>query len=218
MRVLVFDTETTGLPLRRDAAVSETELWPHVVQLSYILYDTSSPDELTCEDMIIRLPATVPLPQESISIHGITRARMNLHGIPIADALDRFDSALQSADVAVAHNLPFDKKMLMVEARRLNRPQYFTRQGHGVREHCTMRSNRAFCNIVTRNRNGESYLKNPKLVELHEKVFGETPGGLHDSMADVLVCLRCYIAREHGFDPMQKTGTDLRRLYTSYCR
>ena len=39
MKVLVFDTETTGLPTERNASISDLEVWPHIVQLSYILYD-----------------------------------------------------------------------------------------------------------------------------------------------------------------------------------
>ena len=40
MIILVMDTETTGLPLKRNASVMQTTLWPYVVQLSLILYDT----------------------------------------------------------------------------------------------------------------------------------------------------------------------------------
>ena len=39
MKVLVFDTETTGLPTERNASITNMEAWPHIVQLSYILYD-----------------------------------------------------------------------------------------------------------------------------------------------------------------------------------
>ena len=39
MKVLVFDTETTGLPTERNASISDLKAWPYIVQLSYILYD-----------------------------------------------------------------------------------------------------------------------------------------------------------------------------------
>jgi hypothetical protein len=29
-------------------------------------------------------------------------------------------------------------------------------------------------------------------MELHKHLFGDVPKGLHNSMVDVLVCLRCY--------------------------
>ena len=40
----------------------------------------------------------------------------------------------------------------------------------------------------------------PRLVELYESLFQEKPSGLHNSMVDVLVCLRCYVKMRHGYD------------------
>ena len=40
MKVLVFDTETTGLPTERNASIMDLEKWPHILQLSYVVYDT----------------------------------------------------------------------------------------------------------------------------------------------------------------------------------
>jgi glycosyltransferase involved in cell wall biosynthesis len=37
------------------------------------------------------------------------------------------------------------------------------------------------------------YKKFPKLVELYQKIFGVTPKNLHNSLNDVIVCLRCFI-------------------------
>ena len=54
MKVLVFDTETTGLPTERNPSITETEKWPHVVQLSYILYDVDENKILTiCDELRI---------------------------------------------------------------------------------------------------------------------------------------------------------------------
>jgi hypothetical protein len=41
MIILVFDTETTGLPTERNASIFENDKWPYIVQLSYIVYDCS---------------------------------------------------------------------------------------------------------------------------------------------------------------------------------
>ena len=44
MKVLVFDTETTGLPQRdeygKSPSLYDTKKWPYIIQFSYILYDT----------------------------------------------------------------------------------------------------------------------------------------------------------------------------------
>jgi hypothetical protein len=46
----------------------------------------------------------------------------------------------------------------------------------------------------------KKYKKWPKLVELYFALFDENPDGLHNSMMDVLVCLRCYLKMRHNFD------------------
>jgi len=38
MKILIFDTETSGLP-ERNASITEIHKWPHILQLSYILFD-----------------------------------------------------------------------------------------------------------------------------------------------------------------------------------
>lgn len=46
----------------------------------------------------------------------------------------------------------------------------------------------------------KNFKKWPKLSELYFALFNENPDGLHNSMMDVLVCLRCYLKMRHGFD------------------
>ena len=38
MKVLVFDTETTGLP-KKGASLSHPELFPYIVQISWLVFD-----------------------------------------------------------------------------------------------------------------------------------------------------------------------------------
>jgi len=214
MKVLVFDTETTGLPTSRNASITETDKWPHIVQISWILYDTDERAPVEMVDHII--DCEVDIPEESTKIHGITRRRASLRGIPISIAMDDFDAALQRADLVVAHNISFDKRVYMVEAIRRRRRQYFTRDGVRKPEHCTMKANKERCAIQAVNVRGDAYMKYPSLSELYEHVFGNKPKGTHDSMADVLICLRCYVALEYGYDPM-KVHARTARLFELHC-
>ena len=59
MKVLIFDTETTGLPLERNPSIYDSSMWPYIVQLSYILYDTSAKKALVAHDWIIKVPSDV---------------------------------------------------------------------------------------------------------------------------------------------------------------
>jgi hypothetical protein len=44
----------------------------------------------------------------------------------------------------------------------------------------------------------KTYNKWPRLSELHKHLFHEEATGLHNSMMDVLVCLKCYLKMTTG--------------------
>ena len=55
MRVLVFDTETTGLPETKILNPDTLNLWPHIVQFSFVIYDTSVNDIVESSDSIVKV-------------------------------------------------------------------------------------------------------------------------------------------------------------------
>ena len=101
MKVLVFDTETTGLPAGRNLSVRDVGKWPHIIQLSYILYDTEQNKTHSCVDDIIKLDAGVYISEKSIEMHGITRSVSLRKGIDIKDAIYNFNKTLQEADTVI---------------------------------------------------------------------------------------------------------------------
>ncbi len=52
MKILIFDTETSGLPEERNCSVLSTQKWPYILQLSYILYDTETNRILTLAKIV----------------------------------------------------------------------------------------------------------------------------------------------------------------------
>ena len=120
MKVLVFDTETSGLPAERNSPITDTEKYPYILQLSYKVYDTALKKTLAIHDNYIKVADNVVITPGSIAIHGITRDILESRGIPIEEALARFDAHVALSDVVVAHNLQFDKTLLQVEYERLN--------------------------------------------------------------------------------------------------
>ena len=211
MKIIVFDTETTGLPESRTTSILETNKWPHIVQISWILYDDESRELLNCQDHIIK--CIVNIPEESTKIHGITNEVAQQTGVTIDQAMDLFDNDLKTADIVIAHNISFDKRMCMVEAIRLKRKQYFTTNGVRKPEYCTMKSTKDFCNIEKDSMSGGTYVKYPTLSELHNKLFGTEPNGMHNAMVDVLICLRCYVYYVKKQDISVGSGLD--KLYES---
>ena len=94
MKVLVFDVETTGLPSKYNAKVEELEVWPYIVQFSWIVYDTDEQDLLTVKDYIIKLKNNMLIPSESTKIHGITNEMKLEKGNSIQQVLYHFNEDL----------------------------------------------------------------------------------------------------------------------------
>jgi DNA polymerase III epsilon subunit-like protein len=213
MKIIVFDTETTGLPEGRNPSICETKKWPHIVQLSYILYDTEERRVLMYNDDIIRISDDVKISEESSSLHGITRSMCKRKGISIRDALDNFNKTLIQAEYAVGHNISFDKRVIMVESIRNKMSQYFTIDGIRKKEFCTMKSSVDICKIEKISRDGEKYFKYPSLTDLYGKFFGKVPKNIHNSLVDVIMCLRCYCKITGDYDVMKMKCNFINTLY-----
>ena len=124
MKILVFDTETTGLQ-EKGASIYDKSKWPYIIQLSYISYDLSNNSALI-KNNYIKLDESVIISQESFNIHNISREILNERGINIVDALKEFNKYLNTCDIVVGHNISFDKRMIFVECFRHAVKQYFT--------------------------------------------------------------------------------------------
>ena len=150
MKILIFDTETTGLP-ERNSSINETHKWPHILQLSYILFDQCNNQLLTYSNDYILIPPTVEITEKSQSIHNISREMCNKNGKSIREVLNRFNICLQKANIIVGHNISFDKRMIMVECARNHIPQYFTYYSFGDKiqkpEYCTMKLSTELCKL-----------------------------------------------------------------------
>jgi len=173
---LIFDTETTGLPPKHRVIHNDTlQDWPHIVQFSFILFDTETL-KLTEYDYIIKAPF---VPEESTKIHGITESLNREQGFPFLCVYDIFKLCLDQCDVLIGHNVSFDINMLEVECLRNKMTFNVTKPVV-----CTMKSTTQLCNLPQ--------LKWPTLNELHRTLFNTSVLHLHNSIVDVIICLRCY--------------------------
>lgn len=215
MKYLVFDTETTGLPPRRINYSNpnwETAI-PYIVQLSWILYDSENDNIEGVYDYIIKMKDGINIPDVVANIHGITNEISRMKGVDISVALLEFEKCLKQTDILIAHNLEFDKKFIMAELKRNN--FVYDIDAYGYNEYCTMQNSIKLCNIVKYNSMGP-YLKYPKLIELHKHLFGCEPDNLHNSLVDVIVCMRCYLMITQEKDLYIVSDT-FKELYNKLC-
>jgi DNA polymerase III subunit epsilon len=203
MRVLVFDTETTGLPEKDENgkyySIYNTEKWPYIIQFSFMLYEIQQNRIINNQDHIIKLAKSITISEESINIHGITREQSMNSGIKIKTALNMFNAIMNEADIIIAHNISFDIKVIMVEGIRNNIQTNFT-EGQKIIRYCTMKNSIDICKIKRKGRGGTTYYKFPTLLELHEHLFNTSPKKLHNSFIDILICLRCFCKMSYDID------------------
>jgi DNA polymerase-3 subunit epsilon len=212
MRVLIFDTETTGLASSKIISPDTLKLWPHIVQFSYVLYDTETNDILDLHNSIIRVSEGINIPEESIKFHGITNDISKDCGVEIELVLTEFFYQLKSADKIIGHNVSFDINMVKVELLRIiysrTQSSEFKNYLHFISNSknigCTLKDSVELCNIKALDKYGKEYLKFPKLIELHQKLFNSDPNNLHNSLNDILVTLRCYIKMKFDYDLNEK--------------
>jgi DNA polymerase III epsilon subunit-like protein len=215
--ILVFDVETSGLLPKKDKTNPNhipVEAYPHILQLSYAKYDISTNQLVETYDTYIKVKKEVEISDTITALTGITRRHCN-KGSSIMDAISQFYQAYITSDVIVAHNIDFDKKMILVELERnrqefiRNSPECMTifnstyEELNGVEHYCSMRKGTVITNIMVPSKypGKPPSLKWPRLNELYAKLFdGETVDGLHNAMVDVLVCLRCYMKMRHNTD------------------
>jgi DNA polymerase III epsilon subunit-like protein len=215
-KVLVFDVETSGLlpqkPRYSNAPIPITE-YPHILQLSFAIYDIINKQLVRTYDTYIKVDGSVVISDYISKLTGITPEICNHSGKNILDVLKEFYQAYIECDVIVAHNIDFDEKMILVELER-NRPQIikqipecmilFNKMYEGIQgkeRYCTMRKGASLCNIMMEPKTpGKSAMtKWPKLAELYAKLFnGEVVDGMHNSIVDVMACLRCYLLIRHN--------------------
>jgi len=221
MLILCFDTETTGLPEGRHISIYDTDKWPHIVQLSFMVYDTEKKEVVQEYDEIIKIAQNVELTPKSVEIHGITRDVIEKRGIPIEKALYAFKCALRTSDCSIGHNLSFDKRLLIVESIR---NKGFDANDDSIiqlrfsKEFCTMLNSVDVCKIkmLRKDGSGSFYYKYPTLLELHEHLFQTKPHNAHDSKVDVIVCLRCYCKLVLKYD-LSRESRQFRRMYRAFC-
>ena len=193
--VLLFDTETTGLPRRRNvSALDSPDVWPDLVSISWIVHTNgvNAPERHT---YIIR-PDGWTIPEESIRIHGITNERARAEGHPLAEVLSYFRRDLVTSQHVIAHNMEFDKNVILHAFKwRLGEdPLAFW---DSTKEFCSMLQSKGELKIPGRWPKPHDPYKNPGLDELFRATFGgrEPPSGAHSADRDVDVLYQIILGR-----------------------
>jgi DNA polymerase III epsilon subunit-like protein len=167
MIALIFDTETTGLtkhPRSKDA------VQPRIIEWGGVLVDEHG---VVLDELDVLINPGQPLEPIITKITGLTDD--DLANQPkFRDRVDLLRPFFERADAVIAHNLPFDSRLMELELARIGVTDWPWPQ----RKICTVQEH------------AEQWGRRPKLLELYQHYFDEPLEQKHRALDDVLALAR----------------------------
>ncbi|TCV14017.1 DNA polymerase III alpha subunit [Sphingobacterium alimentarium] len=192
---IIFDTETTGLPKRWDAPITDTDNWPRCIQIAWQLHDAMG-NLIEHQDYLIK-PDGFNIPFDSEKIHGISTELATEQGVPLTEVLVKFNEALAKAKFVVGQNIGFDINIMGSEFYRYGVDSVMSSMP--VLDTCT----EVTADLLKLPGGRGGRYKLPTLTELHAYLFGVPFAEAHNATADVEATTRCFfeLVRREVFTP-----------------
>ena len=211
---LIFDTETTGLPKKWNAPISDINNWPRCVQLAWQIHDNLG-NCIESKDFLIK-PDGYNIPYDSQKIHGISTELAERDGHDLLEVLTQFNEAVKNSKFIIGHNVKFDLNIMGCEFYRLKVKNNL--EVSKILDTCYEKT-ATLCEIP--GGRGGKY-KFPTLTELHSYLFSTSFADAHNATADVEATTRCFLEliriENYSLQELEQTGTyflDFKKQNTS---
>ena len=211
---LIFDTETTGLPKKWNAPISDINNWPRCVQLAWQIHDNLG-NCIESKDFLIK-PDGYNIPYDSQKIHGISTELAERDGHDLLEVLTQFNKAVKNSKFIIGHNVKFDLNIMGCEFYRLKIKNNL--EVSKILDTCYEKT-ATLCEIP--GGRGGKY-KFPTLTELHSYLFSTSFADAHNATADVEATTRCFLEliriENYSLQELEQTGTyflDFKKQNTS---
>lgn len=169
MKIAIFDTETTGLPLPGQVPLARQ---PKIIEFGAVLIETATGEELASISQL--LDPGEAIPEIITKITGITTD--DVQGKPTFEKfLPIIVATFKQADAIVAHNAEFDTTMIKLELARLE-VEDFPWPRLTV---CTVQEFKTIMGYW------------PKLIDAYEHFTGEKLKQTHRALDDVRALIAC---------------------------
>tara|TARA_B110000503_G_scaffold133074_1_gene209997 strand:- start:31065 stop:35444 length:4380 start_codon:yes stop_codon:yes gene_type:complete len=211
---LIFDTETTGLPKKWNAPISDINNWPRCVQLAWQIHDNLG-NCIESKDFLIK-PDGYNIPYDSQKIHGISTELAEIDGHDLLEVLTQFNEAVKNSKFIIGHNVKFDLNIMGCEFYRLKIKNNL--EVSKILDTCYEKT--AILCEIPGGRGGK--YKFPTLTELHSYLFSTSFADAHNATADVEATTRCFLEliriENYSLQELEQTGTyflDFKKQNTS---
>lgn len=188
---LYIDTETTGLPKHENTTYKNSDNWPYLVQVAFIIEDDNY--GIISKRNIIVKPEGYIIPVSSTNIHGITTEYARKVGIDRKEVMSLLDICMKYANTVIGHNISFDINVIKAEIyREIGDKAFSLKKENSVID--TMILGMDVCKIPNTNyREWKLHpYKYPKLTELYSTLFQRTMKNAHNAMSDIQATYDCY--------------------------
>lgn len=201
-KVLVVDTETTGLPRKGDIFSPEQ---PWVVQMGAVLMDLSEDGYSYTMNTLVNPPEDAYFDPKAMAVNGLSEEQIRAEGRDIVEVMAELREVRRKADVVSAYNLDFDERIIRSSSGRAH-PDFRTdlvlgRHDEGVSHICIMKQSMTAL--------GARY----KLEQVHKRVTGELLLNAHDALADTEAAAR--VMKELLYADLVSTHKDLQEYLAS---
>ncbi len=186
---LYQDTETTDLlDFKLDLHHASQ---PRICALAATL---ASPDEGVIDELdVLIIPDKWIIEPGAAAVNGLTLEMCRKKGIPMVEALARYNALKARATHRVGWNISYDKRMLAREAKIYDIEH--NSEGVGSIDLCQIA--RPICRVP--NRNGINGFKLPKLTEAYPIIMGEPLHGAHTAIEDTRACMEIHFKILGGY-------------------
>lgn len=205
-KILFFDTETSGFINKKLQYNDPDQAW--CIQIGAIL---STKDKIYQEMNVLIKSDGRTIHPKAQEVHGISVEQADKEGLPELEAINKFGSLMRKSEAIVCHNYDFDwAYVYQMMQRNLDQMTDEARSAFylDLPSYCTMKSQevKQFCDL----KNKAGRIKWPKLIELHEKLFGFGFDNAHDAFADIKATRDCYFELVNkGIIGVQKMNTQV---------
>lgn len=183
MKYLIFDCSPVDKPKDYKALFTDTNAWPRLIHLSWIVLDKNfKPKEDF--DCIID-PEGFNLTKAIQKRIKIDDEDIKKKSSKLDNVLTMFSESVEKVEYLIAHNLKMNESVVAAEYIRLSKDNPMFRK----ERICLMQESTYYCKIP--NRRG-SY-KWPSLTELHAICFQQRFSPANNARADVIAAARSFI-------------------------
>ena len=189
MKIVCFDTETTGLDVQKE----------HIIQLSFVKFDTESWRVVGQRDWYILPEGEFTIPAEAEAVHHISKSFLQEHGVRLRDVYSELCAFTEGCDILSYNGNGYDAPILYYNLKRLG----LNFQFEGRTWYDALLLERIHTAGMT-DENGERLHNN--LTAAYTRYYGHPFEGAHNSLDDVLATIEVFRAQvqEHGWNWVQR--------------